>query len=460
MWRWMWGIALLGCGPEGEGPPPGGVDPEDVDSGAEPAVDGVGNVLVVLLDDVGTDALALYAEHPDAPTMPTLEALAAEGVLFRNVWAAPSCSPARALLLTGRHGRRTGIGRSVLPTEDRVGLPVGGPTLPAVAALAGAASAVVGKWHLSSLPTQGTAHARDFGFDRSLVTLGNLHDEHTVVGMEGSYRDWEWIRDGRVERGQGFLTDATVDEALALLPGLPEPWVLYLPLNAPHGPYDLPPGVTSLDAPSLAARFHAQLTYADGAIGRLLDGLGPARARTTVIVAGDNGTPVEVTTAPFDPEHAKLTMGEGGLGVPLIVSGPVVGRPGTESRALVGLIDLLPTIAELLGVADAARGLGEVDGCSLAPLLRDPEAAGCREIAYAEYFEPNGVDVERRTDWQAARDHRWKLVRGVAGGPFLYDLEGRHVEGEPVAPESSPDAWQAWTRLSAFLDGRAAALGR
>ena len=67
------------------------------------------NVLVILLDDVGVDQLSVYDEGSDYPVTPTFDQLASDGILFRNLWSAPSCTPTRATLLTGRLGFRTGV---------------------------------------------------------------------------------------------------------------------------------------------------------------------------------------------------------------------------------------------------------------------------------------------------------------------------------------------------------------
>ena len=60
----------------------------------------------------------------------------------------------------------------------------------------------------------------------------------------------------------------------------------------------------------------------DAELGRLLTGIGAALTNTTVFFVADNGTPKEVTEPPFFPSHAKGTVFEGGVNVPLIVSGP------------------------------------------------------------------------------------------------------------------------------------------
>ena len=72
-----------------------------------------GNVLVVVADDVGVERIAAYGAHPDAGPTPVIDSLAARGVLFRNAYGNPICSPTRMAALTGRHGFRTGVGIGV-----------------------------------------------------------------------------------------------------------------------------------------------------------------------------------------------------------------------------------------------------------------------------------------------------------------------------------------------------------
>src|SRR5687768_3418663 len=68
------------------------------------------NVLVIVADDLGVDKVRAYGVHPQAPPTPNIDALAAKGVLFRNAYTYSICSPSRAALLTGRYGRRHGLG--------------------------------------------------------------------------------------------------------------------------------------------------------------------------------------------------------------------------------------------------------------------------------------------------------------------------------------------------------------
>jgi arylsulfatase A-like enzyme len=131
-----------------------------------------GNVLILTADDMGGETLAAYGVGNDVAITPTLDAMAAGGVLFRNVWSTPKCSSTRATLQTGRHCFRTGIGEVIGGGDPP--LPLAETTLPEMLALGAAphATALIGKWHLSndqSDPVTGQPIAPDGG--------GALHPE-------------------------------------------------------------------------------------------------------------------------------------------------------------------------------------------------------------------------------------------------------------------------------------------
>ena len=68
------------------------------------------DIVLILADDFGVDMVRAYGEGAAPPCTPNIDAMAARGMLFRNAWSSPVCSPARAAILTGRYGFRTGIG--------------------------------------------------------------------------------------------------------------------------------------------------------------------------------------------------------------------------------------------------------------------------------------------------------------------------------------------------------------
>ena len=89
-----------------------------------------GNVLILVADDFGLDQMRVYGVASNPPPTPNLDLLAASGVVFRNVWSQPTCSPTRATLQTGRYGFRTGIGATIDPFTGGPALPLSEVTLP------------------------------------------------------------------------------------------------------------------------------------------------------------------------------------------------------------------------------------------------------------------------------------------------------------------------------------------
>src|SRR5438128_889183 len=87
---------------------------------ALPALAAQQNILLIIADDYGADSSSLYNSTNSGaslPPTPNIEALARSGVVFRNAYASPVCSPTRACLITGRYGFRTGVGDVVEGTS-------------------------------------------------------------------------------------------------------------------------------------------------------------------------------------------------------------------------------------------------------------------------------------------------------------------------------------------------------
>ena len=196
------------------------------------------NVLVVLLDDIGVEKVGAYGESPPGvtpPCTPNMDALATAGVLFRNAWTNNVCSPTRAQLLTGRHGFRTGIGGLVNGFDTAEGLAIDlETTLPQ--ALAGYATAAVGKWHLAA-PAQGLQHPLEAGFGAYAGSLYNLNSYSNWVKTFDA--DGDGVLDQACELR--YATTDSTDDAIGFARTLASPWFLYVAYNAPHMPVHAPP---------------------------------------------------------------------------------------------------------------------------------------------------------------------------------------------------------------------------
>ena len=418
------------------------------------------NVLVLLADDLGVDGVGVYAEGVDLPATPSIDGLAARGLLFRNAYANPYCSPSRASFLTGRHPIRHGVAGNSGPKwllPDEV-------TIPEMLQLAPTtwSSALIGKWHLGIKGYQGELFAPNAaGFDHYAGELGGDTD----------YFDLLKVTDG-VETpvyGKYAATDK-VDDALAWTSAAAEPWFCTVAFNLPHKPFHAPPAHlhnVPLPGPYVPGvsnprpYWRAMVEAMDTEIGRLLRSLPhDLLARTTVVFLGDNGTAAGLAVPPFFASDGKGTPYEGGINVPLIVAGPGVAAPGMELDDLVSITDVFATVAEVAGVDLGPAGpLASVrlDSVSFLPLLssapgtiQQPREPTARRLAFGEAFFPNHVAFPEQLK-RGLRDRRYKLVHHTTSpfsidGPFeepvyeLFDLwadpfERKDLLAAPLTPE-------------------------
>jgi arylsulfatase A-like enzyme len=429
-------------------------------------VDEPGNVLVVLMDDVGSDRIGAYGEHPDAGPTPVIDGLARQGVLFRNAWAQPFCSPTRAAMLTGRASWRTGIG-DVVPGGDAASKPQGDfvPSerevfLPEALAGAGYRTAAVGKWHLVTDQWQPDPFRHPVlvgGFDVHIGALRNL-----VAAQGDDY--FHWTRNVATKAGavqasvDAYVTTQNVDDALRLIEAWGgDPWFLWLAFTAPHSPWHEPPQELhsfdlEADSPT-PLKFRAALEALDSELGRLLSSMPPdVRARTTVVVVGDNGTPPTASTPPLLQGY-KGSVFEGGLRVPIVVSGYRVEAPGREVSALVHAQDAYATVLQLAGASFPEAG---VDSVSLVPYLEDPLAGPQRRWILSELFQPNGAPPWKNLR-RAVREERYKLIEITSLlGTFekSYDVVADPGEQHDLLPDLTPEQAEIHAWLQTVLAGQ------
>ena len=131
------------------------------------------NIILIVADDVGYGDIGAYGA-PDVKT-PNLDRLAREGVRFSDFYAAPTCSPTRAALISGRYYQRFRIeqplGSPASAAADQ-GLRATGRSLPALLKTAGYATGLIGKRHLGYKPEiSPNAHGFDYfnGFKSVLI---------------------------------------------------------------------------------------------------------------------------------------------------------------------------------------------------------------------------------------------------------------------------------------------------
>lgn len=109
------------------------------------------NILLVIMDDVGIDQMPAFGYGgPQPPEMPSIDAIAADGLRFRNTWSMPECSPGRSVLLTGRYPLRNNVMQALGPNDlANSQISPFEVTVPKLLRAAGYRSALFGKFHLA-----------------------------------------------------------------------------------------------------------------------------------------------------------------------------------------------------------------------------------------------------------------------------------------------------------------------
>ena len=374
------------------------------------------DILLVTLDTTRTDALGCYGGT--RARTPNLDALAGGGARFEQaISSTPYTGPAHASLLTGLYPPRHGL-RDFL----RQGMDPHVPTLPELLRARGYRSAAF----LSSYVLD-----RRFGLSRGFdvyscdfwrkVTGGAL--PQIVLGTP------EFERRG----------EETVGEALAWLGEAGRkktPLFVWVHLYDPHLPYAPPPAYAPPEdaaADPLAAeraRYYGEVSYADAQLGRLMAWLRQTgrEDHTIVVVTADHGELLGEHGRALGTHSTHLV--EATVHVPLIVRVP--GLPARVVPEQVRLVDLLPTVLDLVGVRIPAG----LDGRSLAPLLHGealPMAPAYSETLYERFPEvaPAGGELV------SLREGAFKLVRSPVRRE-LYDLKRDPDELKDAGP-AHPD---------------------
>jgi arylsulfatase len=341
------------------------------------------NIILVMPDDVGYGDYASLG-NPIMRT-PAVDAFKKQSLLFTRFHVSPTCSPTRSALMSGRHEFKNGVTHTILERE-RMSLKT--HTLPQMLKSAGYTTGIFGKWHLGD---EEAYRPESRGFDEVYIHGGGGIGQ-TYPGSCGDAPGNTNINpalwhNGRFEKTKGYCTDLFFGQALKWMDSRRnsgKPFFTYISLNAAHGPHVLPeayyrhylgqPGVT----PD-TAKFFGMIENIDSNFGVLLKKIDEWQiADNTLVIylATDNGGTAGVKIFNAGMRGGKGTPYQGGTRAPCFVRWPAGGIPaGTECAALSAHLDLFPTLAEIAGakLSDGVRK--QVEGRSLLPLLKDPQAA-------------------------------------------------------------------------------------
>lgn len=369
------------------------------------------NILLVIADDMGLDACPGYSIGTEKPTMPTLQNLINSGIRFNNVWSNPTCTPTRSTILTGKYGFKTNVikvnnalSTSEISLQKYLETNLGNEY----------SQAVIGKWHLSNNKN----HPESMGVEYYAGFLS---------GEMSDYWNWKFTENGTQTTSTTYNTTAYTNIAIDWIEEQTKPWFLWLAYNAPHDPFHLPPtelhsqGDLPTDQASIDANplpyYLAMLEAMDNEMGRLISSLSSEEKENTIIIfIGDNGTPNQVAQE-YNSHRVKGSLYQGGINVPMIISGKGVARRNDTEDALINLTDLYATIANIAGVKVSKIN----DSYNFNDLLLNSGEA-LRDFAYSE----EGEDVENSSLTIRNTTHKYFLFED--GTEALFDLSSDPLE--------------------------------
>lgn len=306
------------------------------------------NVIIILSDDQGWGDLS-HSGNSNLST-PNVDALAGAGASFENFYVCAVCSPTRAELLTGRYHFRGGV-YSTGGGGERLDLDE--TTLAEVFRASGYATAAYGKWHNGM---QYPYHPRGRGFEDYYGFCS---------GHWGNYHSPMLEDNGRIVQGEGFVIDDFTGHGLKFMEeNRDRPFLLYLPFNTPHTPFQVPGeywerfrdkeiGMLSEHSEENVIQTRAALSMCeniDWNVGRIVEKtreLG-IEDNTIILYFCDNGPNTWRWNGGM--KGRKGSTDEGGVRSPLLIKWPGGIEAGTSIERLVSVTDLLPTLSELCGI--------------------------------------------------------------------------------------------------------------
>lgn len=313
---------------------------------------------------------------------PNLDRLAATGVRFdRAFTVAPSCSPSRAALATGRFPHENGVMGLAHPPFT---------------------------WSLRPDERHIAAILLDHGYETHLFGHQHVTRDISQLGFQHLH-GFDRLR-GCHEHAIGRNVTARVEE-FVVEPLSGKPLYIEINLEEPHRPYDqggarpdsslgvtIPPYLPeSAEAEAEMADLQGAIRQADDAVGMILDLLdkGGLDRNVLVIFSADHGLAMP---------RAKCTLYDPGIEIGLLMRWPEAGLTGGRVvREMISNIDVMPTVLEAIGVPVPRS----VRGYSFFPLLQGRQYIA-RTVVFAEktyhtYYDP----------MRAIRTERFKYIRNL-----------------------------------------------
>lgn len=373
------------------------------------------NIVLIMADDLGYGGISCYGDT--VINTPNLDLLAANGIRFTDFHSNGSvCSPTRAALMTGKYQQRTGVGGVITAKSHRtVGLNLDEITIAEEFKKHGYNCGMFGKWHLG-YPKEYNPTLQ--GFDEFVGFVSGNVDYHAHIDQEGYLDWWQGIE---IKNEKGYSTDLITDYGVKYIQkNDPEktgkPFFLYLPHEAPHGPYQRrideilrevgKPGSKPINKNNIPSIYKEMVEVMDEGIGKIIQTLKETEQykNTIVIFISDNGANTYGNNGEL--RGFKASAYEGGSRVPAIFTYPGEFKKGTINHQTALTMDLLPTLLDIIGEKPSAAN---IDGISIKESLLHQVQLPERDVFYS--FQNKSF----------IRNGDWKLV-------FIEQEDGDRIE--------------------------------
>jgi arylsulfatase A-like enzyme len=380
------------------------------------------NIVIMFMDDMGYADIGAFGAK--AYPTPHLDRMAKEGRKFTDFYVTQAvCSASRAGLLTGCYNVRIGINGALGPRSN-FGLNPDETTIAEICKQQGFATACFGKWHLGHhkkfLPKQ---HGFDeyFGLPYS-NDMWPYHPGVLHLPMEERLKKWphlplidgnEVINPKVSGKDQEMLTTQYTERAVSFIEkNKDNPFFVYLP----HGMVHVPLYVSDkFKGKSGAGLFGDVMMEVDWSVGEIMKVLrkNDLHENTLFIFTSDNGPWLNYgdhagSASPL--REGKGTMFDGGCREPTLAWWPGTIPANSECKEPAMTIDLLPTIAKLIGTHLPKH---KIDGKDISALLTG-DAKSPHEAYY--FYYGNQLQAVRQGKWKLHFPHGYRTMAGKPGG--------------------------------------------
>lgn len=380
------------------------------------------NIVLIMADDQGYGDVGSYGAS--GFVTPNIDRLAAEGMRFTNHYAAQAvCSASRAGLLTGCYPNRIGISGALFPNSVN-GLNPNEVTIAEMLREEGYSTAIFGKWHLGHLeeylPLQhGFDEFVGLPYSNDMWPLKDSIKFPPLPLLEGN----AVIDSIHTLEDQDKLTSLYTELALNFIERNKDtPFFLYVPHTMPHVPLGFGGDFKGKSSQGVYGDVIMEL---DWSVGQIMESLDENRLteNTIFIFTSDNGPWISYGNHAGSTgglREAKLTNWEGGQRVPFIVRWPGNIAEGAVNSELSSHIDIMPTVASIVG---AHLPTHKIDGVDLSKLWNGEERHSNRKDYY--YYQ-------HKNHLSAVRNDTWKLVLPHTFRSYERKLPGNNGNGGPT----------------------------